>query len=456
VARRAPLDTARGVAATVLHRVVVDSAFASRVLDSELARTALDERDARLATEIVYGTLRIAPELDRELDQHLTRGRPDPFTYAALRTAAYQARCLARVPDHAIVQETVALVKQKRGEGLGKLANAVLRKVVAARPREPQSPDRLIVPEWVEASLSAGLGAERAAASLRLDGQAPPLTLRVPGERELDAIRARIAAAHPEAQVGSGQLVPRAVALRGVGDPRRLPGHAEGHFAVQDEGAQLIGLLSGARPGERVLDACSGHGGKTLQLLEAVGSTGHVTAVDLHQAKLDQLAREASRMGHAQALEAGRLALETIDLSVGDGGLEGGFDRVLVDAPCTGLGTLRRRPELLLRLGPGDPARMAALQFSLLCRAVRLTRKGGLLVFAVCSGTREEALGVAEKLEARVSTIRRLREPVEGVPLTPDEDGVFRIGPWLGSESNWTDVYQVVRWVVLDSHPTPA
>jgi 16S rRNA (cytosine967-C5)-methyltransferase len=456
LARRAPLDTARGVAATVLHRVMVDAAFASRVLDTELARAELDERDARLATEIVYGTLRVLPELDRELDQHLTRGRPDPFCYAALRTATYQARFLSRVPDHAIVQETVALVKQKRGEGLGKLTNAVLRRVVAARPKDPQTPDRLLVPEWVDAALAAGLGDARAAASLRLDGQAPPLTLRVPHDRDLEALRARIAANHPEAQLAEGQLAPRALALRGVGDPRRLPGHEQGEFVVQDEGAQLIGLLCDAQPGERVLDACCGHGGKTLQLLEAVGASGHVTAVDLHQAKLDQLAKEARRMGHGAALEHGALALEAIDLSVGDGGLEGGFDRVLVDAPCTGLGTLRRRPELLLRLGPTDPARMAALQFSLLCRAVRLVRPGGILVFAVCSGTREEALAVAEKLEARVRAIRRRSQPIEGVALTPDEDGVFRIGPWLGREANWTDVYQVVRWDVLDSHPTPA
>src|SRR5262249_18247347 len=156
-------------------------------------------RDARLATEIVYGTLRVLPELDRELDQHLTRGRPDPFTFSALRTATYQARFLSRVPDHAIVQETVALVKQKRGEGLGKLTNAVLRRVVAARPKDPQAPDRLLVPDWVDAALVAGLGDARALASLRLDGQAPPLTLRVPHDRDLEALRARIAESHPDA-----------------------------------------------------------------------------------------------------------------------------------------------------------------------------------------------------------------------------------------------------------------
>jgi 16S rRNA (cytosine967-C5)-methyltransferase len=447
--RRAPLDTARGVATTVLHRVCVDAAFASRVLDHELVRTELDERDARLATEIVYGTLRVLPALDQEIDRHLTRGRPDPFTFAALRAAAYQARCL-RVPDHAIVQETVALVKQKRGEGLGKLTNAVLRRVVEARPKEPQPPSSMLVPDWVQAALVRGLGEERALAALRLDAKAPPLCLRVCKGHDVDALVERLRAAHPEAQVARGELAPRCIVVRGVGDPRRLPGYAEGLFAVQDEGAQLIGLLAEAQAGERVLDACAGHGGKTFELIEAVGEKGEVTAVDIHADKLEQLRKDLTRL----TLQDRKVELETIDLSVGDGGLARGFDRALVDAPCTGLGTLRRRPEILLRLTPEDPARLARLQIAILSRVLGLLRPGATLTFAVCSGSRDEALAVTEQLEARHAAIRRLTTAVPGVPLTPDADGVFRIGPWLGGNAPLTDVYQVVRWVVLDSHQT--
>ena len=444
---RAPLDSARGVATTVLHRVLVDAAFASRVLDNELKRTELDERDARFATEIVYGTLRVLPALDQEIDRHLTRGRPDPFTYSALRAAAYQARCL-RVPDHAIVQETVALVKQKRGEGLGKLTNAVCRRIVEGRPREPAAPSEMLVPGWVQASLEGGLGAERARAALRLDAPAPPICLRVTQGQDVDAVIARLREAHPDAQIVRGEVAPRSIVLRGVGDPRRLPGFAEGLFAVQDEGAQLIGLLADAQTGERVLDACAGHGGKTFELLEAVGPDGQVTAVDMYADKLEQLQKDLARL----KLQDRKAAFETVDLSVGNGGLEGGFDRALVDAPCTGLGTLRRRPEILLRLKPEDPARMARLQISILSFVLKLLRPGATLTFAVCSGSREEALAVTEQLEARHPEIRRLTTPVPGVSLTPDADGVFRIGPWLGQTAPLTDVYQVVRWVVLDSH----
>jgi len=445
--RPSPLATARGVATIVLHRVATDAAYAARALDAELASANLDPRDARLATEIVYGTLRMLPTIDARLDRQLTRGRPDPFTLAALRGAAYQALALDRVPSFAIVQETVAIVKHKRGEGLGKLTNAVLRRVVADRPEKPLEVQRVSLPEWLEQSLSRGLGAERAVKYLELSQRPPPLSLRVrEGGSRADLLCA-LRAAEPEAQLEASELTDDAILSWGVGDPRKLPGYREGQFAVQDEGAELVGRLTGARLGDRVLDACSGRGGKTLQLLAAVGEAGHVTAIDIHARKHEQLEVELARMGYA----SGRVALETIDLSVGTGGLPATFDRVLVDAPCTGLGTLRRRPEILLRVGPHDPARMAELQLRILTSAASLVRPGGTLVFAVCSATHEEGSGVAEALEARVPNLRRMRDRVDGVSTACDEDGVFRLGPWLSRQGGCPDVYQAVRWEMLDS-----
>ncbi len=442
---------ARGVATITLARVFHDQAFASRALDAELAQAQLSERDARLATEIVYGTLRTLPDLDAVLDRYLTRGRPDAFTHTALRAATYQALFLGRVPPFAIVQETVNLVKAKRGDRLGKLVNAVLRRVVSERPEDPKPPTSLRMAPWIESALVNGIGAERAQRTLALDERPPPLGLRVPRGLDLEAVRAAIEAEIPRAQVLVSDVVPNALCAWGVGDPRKLASYAHGQFASQDEGAQLVGLLADAQPGERVLDACAGRGGKTAQLVEAVGPSGHVTAVDIHEAKLGQIAQELTRL----RLSNTQVACESIDFSVGDGGLTPGFDRILVDAPCTGLGTLRRRPEIALRLTHADPARMAALQLAVLRNALLLLRKGGILVFAVCSGTREEGLGVAEKLEAREPGIRRLRKPVSGANVTADDDGVFRIGPWLSNQGGAPDVYQVVRWEKLDSHSGP-
>lgn len=444
-----PLSSARGVATTVLHRVATDAAFATPTLDAEIRAAGLEPRDARLATQIVYGTLRMLPDIDARLDAQLARGRPDPFTFAALRGATYQSLALSRVPSFAIVQETVALVKQKRGEGLGKLVNAVLRRIVAERPAEPAVEQPLRVPAWVEATLRAGIGDARTDAYLAHAERPPPLALRVRGDRAL--LIERLRAAEPDAELYESPLSHDVIVAWGVGDPRKLPGYDEGAFAVQDEGAGLVAKLVDAQPGEHILDACAGRGGKTLQLVEAVGSNGRLTAVDIHARKLEQLEAERARLGYAPE----RVSTATIDLAVGDGGLSPIFDRVLVDAPCTGLGTLRRRPEILLRLGPQDPRRMANLQERILTRAATLVKPGGTLIFAVCSATPEEGQAIAQAFEARRPDALRLRADVPGVSVSCDGDGVFRIGPWLGREGSCPDVYQVVRWKMVDSHQGP-
>jgi 16S rRNA (cytosine967-C5)-methyltransferase len=326
----------------------------------------------------------------------------------------------------------------------------VLRRVVAGRPAEPLSQARLAPPGWIEACLVDGLGSTRAESFLR-GTHVPPLALRAADRAARDALLVSLRAARPEAELWPSPLVPEVLYAQRAGDPRRLPGYAEGALSVQDAGAGLVGALVDAQPGERILDACAGRGGKTLQLLARVGPTGHVSAVDIHARKLGQLREEARRCG----IEPARVSTDTIDLSRGDGGLAGGFDRVLVDAPCTGLGTILRRPEIAWRLTPEDPARMAGLQLSILERALGLLRPGGILVFAVCSGSREEAGGVADRLEARHTGIRRLANSVPGVSVTADDDGVFRIGPWLGEQAELPDVYQVVRWTRLDSLASP-
>lgn len=446
--RGAPAGGARAVATSVLQRVATDAAYATRALDAEIASAKLDSRDARLATEIVYGTLRMLPDIDARLDRQLTRGRPDPFTFAALRAATYQALALSRVPSFAIVQETVTLVKQRRGEGLAKLTNAVLRRIVAERPKEPLTGVRSELPAWVDASLRAGLGDARAEQFAALAGTPPPLCLRVRTPALRAALVADLRVAVPNAELRESTLSDDTILLWGAGDLRTLPGYREGRFTVQDEGAGLIARFLEVQAGERVLDACAGRGNKTLQLLEWVGEGGEVTAVDVHARKLELLTQQLTRLGY----EPGRVRTAAVDLSVGTGGLAPAFDRVLVDAPCTGLGTLRRRPDILLRLGPDDPARMAELQLRILRRAAELVRPGGTLVFAVCSGTPEEGPRVAEALEKDLPRLRRRVREVPGVSVRCEGDGVFRIGPWLSQEGGCPDVYQVVCWEMLDSH----
>lgn len=434
------MTDAREVAARVLQRVVTDDAFAAPALDAELARAGLDVRDAALATQIVYGSLRCLPTLDDAYLPFVRKGAGslDAFVQAALRVATFQVLHLSRVPVHAAVDAAVGSVRRARGKAPSGFVNAVLRKVAKQRPEQPSPPTALVTTRWVDKSLRAAVGDERARVFLEARPLPPPIDLRVGAAVDLERLTRAIEEARPSAEVVAGTHLARCLRLVGAGDPRRLPGYAEGDFAVQEQGSQLVAAALGAKPGERVADVCAGRGGKTLALAEALQPRGEVTAIDVNEGRLDQIDAERARLG----LPAGSITTECIDLTVGTGGLEG-FDRVLVDAPCTGLGTVHRRPELLLRLGKSDPGRMGLIQRAILERSVTLLRPGGRLVYSVCSPTREEGPLVVEALLAGRTDLRLCTEDSVEASLV-DSDGVARLGPWLGGPGAATDAYQIV------------
>ncbi len=395
--RPARLPTARELAAHVLERVARDRAFASAALDAELARyPQLAGRDRALATELVYGCLRTGPALTARLAALAPRGvaSGDPRVRIELELAAYQLLFLDRVPPHAAVDAAVRAVTSLRGRRVGGFANAVLRRLAAERGAVALAAATLeSAPGWLVARLTAVLGDDGVRALLGADpdaGHGLPLALRVVAGR---ALPSWLAEAPP------GRISPRCRLVRGVGDPRRLAGHAEGVFTVQEEGAQAVALALGARAGETVLDACAGRGQKASLLAEQVGQRGLVWATDLYPAKLAALAAEHTRL----RLPAPRTG--AVDWTVGPGPVpEGAFDRVLVDAPCSGTGTLRRRPDLTARLDAGDPARLGALAAAILRRAATRARPGGRVLFAVCSVLPEEG-------EAVVAAVTDLLEP---------------------------------------------
>jgi 16S rRNA (cytosine967-C5)-methyltransferase len=444
-----PPHTARCLAAVVIERVTDDAAFASRALDGELKRAQLDGRDAALATEIVYGTLRVLPVLDQRIAQVLTRAdaRMDSFARATLRTATYQLDHLSRLPTHAIVDECVSQVRERRGPKLAGFVNAVLRKLAGTRPADPKPASALALPSWVQESLLQALGPDRLARLLEQHASTPALCLRADRVARSE-LQAQLIAAQPNAQVQVTSLSPLGLNLRRSGSPRALPGFKDGAFSVQEEGAQLIALAIDAQPGERIADVCAGHGGKTTLLARQVGSEGSLCAIDQDERKLQAIPGELARIGLASVA----IELHPVDLSVGTGGLPAHFDRVLVDAPCTGLGTVLRRPELLLRLRPEDPARMSQLQLKILRSAAKLVRPGGLLAYAVCSPTREEGPEVASAFSAEHADFSYVTQPLSSVLPAPDSDGVLRIGPWLtkgfadSEESSAPDAYQLVVW----------
>ncbi|MBX7191008.1 MAG: Sun protein [Sandaracinaceae bacterium] len=438
-----PATTGRELAARVLFRVLDEDAWASPTLDAELSRAHLSPSENGRATDLVYGVLRVLPALEDAIDAHRPRRDPlEPFTLACMLCASYELLHTAEKP-WAILDETVGLIRRMRAEGLSRFANAVLRKIAAARPEAPMRASRLVLPRWLEEHLALDLGAERARSFAGDRPVPPPITLR--SRRERDAILTAIREARPDATLTLGALSEHAILTRGVGDPRRLPGFDRGDFVVMDEASQLVAEAVGAKSGERVLDACAGRGGKTLAMLDAMGAGGELVACDDHPEKLARMDDELRRLGHAPS----KVARHAVDLSVGLGKLAvDSFDRVLVDAPCTGLGTVHRRPEILLRVGPEDVPRMQELQEQILARAAELVRPDGLLVYAVCSPTRAEGIGVVQALLSRGSFGRHarsfelLREPVG--PIAPDDDGMIRLGPWCDPSAS-CDAFQIAR-----------
>lgn len=417
----------------MLLRVLLDGAWASRALDAELERSQLSLSESARATDLVYGALRGRVGLDARIEKACTKGLPtEEAVLAALRLAAYEL-FHTRAESHAVVDGWVGFTKRERGEGLARFANAVLRKLAAERPPEPLPPTATF-PKWVHSIADSALGKARSQAFFASLSEAPRLALRARAESEREDLMLSVRAVRPEGDVALGTLSKLAVLARGVGDPRRLPGYREGRFSVQDEGSQLIAQAVGALPGERVVDACSGRGGKTLALADAVGPTGKVIAIDVAEAKLDQLTLEMKRLH----IEEGRIERHAVDLTVGLGGLpEGSFDRVLVDAPCSGMGTLGRRPEIGLRLSATDPGRMAELQQAILARALRLVKPGGRVVYAVCSIASIEVRAIRPHVSGEAPSLE-LERPELGIPV--DDDGVFRVGPW--NVGHAMDAYQ--------------
>jgi 16S rRNA (cytosine967-C5)-methyltransferase len=376
----------RKIAARVLERVARDGAFAAAALSAELERhPQLDARERALATELSYGALRSQGALRTRLLAHAPRGLKDGLVVSHLLVAAYQILMLDRVPAFAAVDAAVSAISSARGARVAGFAHAVLRKLAAGGERLSMR-EAVIesTPAWLFARLTSAVGARDAEALIGADAEAlPAQALRLLAGREQPPW---VLALEP------GRVSPLARLLRGEGDPRRRPGYAEGAFVVQEEGAQVIGLALGVQPGERVLDACAGRGQKSSLLAERVGESGELWVSDAFPNKLRALEAEFER------LRLRKPRSQALDLSVGHGDLPGALDRVLVDAPCSGIGTLRRRPEIRERLAPEDPARLGELASRILRSAAELARPGGRVVYAVCSVLAEECEGVVERV----------------------------------------------------------
>jgi 16S rRNA (cytosine967-C5)-methyltransferase len=434
--------TARELARRVLDRVDKGGAWATLALDAELARSGLDERDRRLASEIVYGVLRNRLRIDRALGAHADLARSPPKVRTALRVAAYQLLFLDRVPPYAAVDDAVAAARGAGGQKLAGFANAVLRKVNTAR--EPALPagglERLEVehslPRWILDELARALVATGGGAAPAGGGAAPagggaapelaevaqalgrpaPLVARVNRRRTTrEALAEQLRAAGAAAEPVAG--APAALRLEGIGDPGKSPSFLAGQWTVQDAGAQQVGHLAAPRPGMRILDACAGVGGKSTHLAELADDAAVIDAADQSRTKLGLLEDTARRLG------LGGIRAHACDLLDPAAPLGTGYDLIVLDAPCSGLGVLRRHPDAKWRLTPDAVPRLAALQAQLLDAVAPRLAPGGALVYAVCTFTLAEGPAQIAALVERARP--RLRLVSETRTWPPDADAFY-------------------------------
>lgn len=426
-----PGTASRRAAWEALRLVHVDRMWSQQAVDAALRASDLDTRDRAFAANLAYSTLRFEGSLDAELTVASSRplAEVDPGLLDVLRMGAWQLRH-GGVPDRAAVGTAVEVARAVVGGWSTGFCNGVLRTVARSDPpRYDESTDEglglaLGYPAWIVASARGAFGA-RARAVLAAGNVPAGITLRAaPGGRAalLDELRADGIEARPTAAATDGV---------GVGhlDVGALPAVAEGRAAVQDEASMLVvealAEAAGGLDGASAVDLCAAPGGKTAHLA-ALGA--EVVAVDRDARRLPLVAEAAARLGVAERVRTVRADALTADLAVG------AADFVLLDAPCTGLGVVRRRPELRWRRRLTDVAELATLQGRLLDAAVRLVRPGGLVAYSVCTWTGEETVDVVSSALARSDSPWELAGPPASVGgagstvgpllrLDPDRDG---------------------------------
>jgi 16S rRNA (cytosine967-C5)-methyltransferase len=435
---------AREVAVRALERAEAAASFADIALEHELAARPLAPRDAALAMELVYGTLRWQRYLDWILAPHSRRRLEtlDARVRVILRMTAYQIALLDRVPSFAAVNDAVTLAP--RTPGVKPFVNAVLRSFARRSPRErepaaPRDPidalaTRCSFPTWLAARWVARFGGEEAEALMRASNERPPLTLRANTLRtSRDALMARLAA--EEGLVGRPtRHAPEGLVVGPGGAPASWRAFGDGSFAVQDEASMLVARLLAPEPGGTVADVCAAPGTKTTHIAELMADRGRILAFDREPERLARVREAAARLGIT--------IIDTRDGAVDAlaPGFRGACDAVLVDAPCSNLGVLRRNPEVKWRRQPSDLGPASRQQSEILAAAATMVKAGGRLVYATCSLEPEENEAVVSAfLEACPEFAI---DPPDKFPLPLDADGWLRCRP----DRHGTDGFAAVRF----------
>jgi 16S rRNA (cytosine967-C5)-methyltransferase len=369
-------------------RAIQRGAFADVALDKALHQTQLSAPDRRLATELVYGSVRRQRTLDALIDQLATKSPPPPELRLMLHLGLYQLRYLNHIPASAAVDTTVEMAKRNGLKGLAGFTNGLLRQYI----RLSEKGDSLVLPEeaiaklgifhsypdWIVAVWLEQFGLAATESLCEWFNRSPHIDLRI---NPLQASIEQVESAMQSADIAVERVPPLPQALRlpqGAGSIQNLPGFKEGWWSVQDCSAQLVAHFLDPQPGETVIDACAAPGGKTTHMAELMADQGVIWGCDRHASRLKKVKENAAR-----------LQISSIQIHAEDSRhipqFEGVGDRVLLDAPCSGLGTLHRHADARWRQTPESVQELAQLQTELLTQAATWVKPNGTLVYATCT-----------------------------------------------------------------------
>jgi 16S rRNA (cytosine967-C5)-methyltransferase len=423
--------TSRDAALEALHRVDVKSSYADLTLERILKTSALDARDRRLATELTFGCIRWKKRIDYLIGKFLKgdERRLDTYTRNILRLGAYQLLFLDRIPDYAAISEAVMQAKRYATKGSSSLVNGVLRSM-AERSKGVSFPDKtkrpveyLSVyyshPEWMIRRWMSRYGFEGTERLCESNNSVAQLSVRV---NLLKVTRDDLMKELEQEGVASspGKYSGSSLSIAARGSIASLRAYKEGLFQVQDESATIVSELLGPESGEMIVDLCSGPGGKATNIAELMTDQGAIIAVDIRPSRLKLVLDNAKRLG-----------LNILFGVVADGRTfqARGADRVIVDAPCSGLGVLRRRADLRWRMTEKEIENLSGLQLALLLNIADSVRSGGVLVYSTCTIEAEEnELVVTRFLELRDDFLLQSAEEFVDSRLV-DENGFYETFP---------------------------
>ena len=385
------VETARNLALAVLEDVFVNQAYSNIALNKHLKGSQLSAADKGLVTEIVYGTVARKLTLEWYLSHFIQdRDKLDNWLYILLLLSAYQLRYLDKIPSHAVVNEAVELAKARK-KGSEKLVNAVLRRILregwpdidSIKRKNKRDSIAYSLPVWLVSKLKEEYGEERAQAIFKSLLVRNKASIRVTDLSRKEEIKAVLEATDsPLAATGL------------VKEHGHFAGHdlfAEGVITIQDESSQLVAPTLDPQGDEQVLDACAAPGGKTAHIASYLTS-GKVTALDLYDHKLDLIQENAERLGVAERVETQKLDARKVHEFFG----RDSFDKILVDAPCSGIGLLRRKPDIKYNKETADFTSLQEIQLEILGSVCQTLRKGGIITYSTCTIVSEENFQVVE------------------------------------------------------------